>query len=430
MDVPLAIGVMLWAALMGCAAVTAAIDTALSRLRVKELLETNETLAPRIQLWFRKAREMRAAVFLWHAVFLMATTALSVLVVRAVWRSHPHGVLEFVECAALFVGIIIIELVARFIGARSAPAVAMRFIGVLSWVAALGLPLSWLFMKTAEGIVRLLRLYSPDTHPFASIEEERAATLAEMGGAKGALNAEERAMIRSIFDFGETIVREIMSPRTQITCLSYDITIAAAIQRALETGHSRFPVYKGDVDHIVGIFYLRDILPYWRHELTETLPLLVDVIRQPFFVPETKRVNELLREFRTSRTQIAIVVDEYGGTSGLITIEDLLEEIVGEIHGEHSSESQRPYEQPDRDTFIIDARTPVYDANVLLGIAIPEDSHYDTLGGYAMYKLGRLPREGDTFAEGALEVTVVSVQDRRVRRVKIRKLPVEKEEKG
>ena len=417
---PLLVDVLIWLVLVVCTALIAAVDTALSRLRVKELVDSDEALAPNIHLWFRKGTAIRTAVFLWHAVFLMATTSITVLSARTLWAHHERGgQLVFVQSAALFAGIISAELIARLIGARCAPQVALRFMRVLNWVAVFALPLSLLFMKTAETVVRLIGFPRQGPHPFAAEEAERAAALSDMGDRNKALQADERAMIRSIFAFGETVVREIMTPRTQITALSYDITLAAAVTHALETGHSRFPVYKGDVDHIVGIFYLRDILPYWQHELTLALPLLIDVVRKPFFVPETKRVNELLNEFRSSRMQIAIVIDEFGGSSGLVTIEDLLEEIVGEIHGEYGVEKHVPYEQVSDHTFRLDASLPVFDVNVLLGISIPEDRHYDTLAGYIMYTLGHLPVTGETIQRLGYTITISTMQHRRIMTVNI-----------
>jgi CBS domain containing-hemolysin-like protein len=192
-----------------------------------------------------------------------------------------------------------------------------------------------------------------------------------------------------------------------------------AVSAALDSGHSRLPVFEENSDNIVGIFYVRDVLQYWNVRREEQAPSLTSLLRSAFFVPETKKVNELLEEFRASKVQLAVIVDEYGGTAGIATMEDLLEEIVGEIQDEYDTEQQEEWRQIDQNTFELDAGIPVDDVNDILGVHLPEEEDFDTLGGYIMYKLGHLPSEGETLEEKEFDISILKVTERRIDQVKL-----------
>ncbi|MDT8440412.1 MAG: hemolysin family protein [Desulfuromonadales bacterium] len=232
---------------------------------------------------------------------------------------------------------------------------------------------------------------------------------------EGILNEAEGDMLQSIFEFGDTIVREVMVPRIDMVCCPIDAGARDVLDLILTSGHSRIPVYQGSTDRIVGIVYAKDLLRYWGEDLNR-LPLDA-VMRQPQFIPETKRIEELLIEFRTRRVHIAIVVDEYGGTSGLITIEDLLEEIVGDIQDEYDLEED--WIQPQEDgTLLVDARTNVEDLEECFDIEITKEK-FDTVGGYLFHLLGHVPKAGETVQAGELTLQVVESDERKVRKVSV-----------
>lgn len=242
------------------------------------------------------------------------------------------------------------------------------------------------------------------------VTEEEFHELMEASEEEGLINEEESEMIRAIFELGETVVREIMVPRIDMACISADVTIDELIETIIACGHSRIPVFDGTVDNITGILYAKDLLKYWRGGTPDVD--IRKIARQPFFIPETKNLEELLQEFKRRRVHIAIVIDEYGGTSGLITIEDLLEQIVGDIQDEYDSEEDLIHMQTDGSA-IVDARLPIEEFEQLFAIEVERDK-FDTVGGLIIYLLGRIPRTGDEVVSSGIRLTVLTAGERRI----------------
>ena len=232
---------------------------------------------------------------------------------------------------------------------------------------------------------------------------------------EGILNESEGDMLQSIFDFGDTIVREVMVPRTDMVCCSSAATLSDFLDLIVRSGHSRVPIFEGSMDQIVGLVYAKDLLRNWGAN-DETLTL-IEVMRTPYFIPETKRIEDLLVYFRTRRVHMAIVVDEYGGTSGLITIEDLLEEIVGDIQDEYDLEI--PWVQPQEDgTLLVDAKAKVEDLEEYYDIEIPREK-FDTVGGYLFHLLGNVPKTGEKVTDNGLVLVVEESDERKVVKVRV-----------
>jgi len=242
------------------------------------------------------------------------------------------------------------------------------------------------------------------------VTEEEFHELMEASEEEGLINEEESEMIRAIFELGETVVREIMVPRTDMACISADVTINELIETIIACGHSRIPVFDGTVDNITGILYAKDLLKYWREEIPDVD--IRKITRQPFFIPETKNLEELLQEFKRRRVHIAIVIDEYGGTSGLITIEDLLEQIVGDIQDEYDSEEDLIQMQADGSA-IVDARLSIEEFEQLFEIEVDRDK-FDTVGGLIIHMLGRIPRTDDQVVSSGIRLTVLTAGERRI----------------
>ena len=241
----------------------------------------------------------------------------------------------------------------------------------------------------------------------------------EASEEEGLINEDESDMIRAIFSLGETVVREVMVPRTEMACISVDVTAVELIATIIDCGHSRIPVYEGTVDNITGILYAKDLLRYWGED-SPGLDIK-KIARPPFYIPETKKLEELLQEFKKRRVHIAIVIDEYGGTSGLITIEDLLEQIVGDIQDEHDTEEELIQLQPDGTT-VVDARMPIEEFEQFFEIEVERDK-FDTVGGLIFYLLGRVPRTGDEVACNGIRLTVLSAGERRIGKLRAEKVP-------
>jgi CBS domain containing-hemolysin-like protein len=227
-------------------------------------------------------------------------------------------------------------------------------------------------------------------------------------------------MMRGILAMSEQSVREVMSPRTDIAAVSTDGSIGDVMKLINETGFSRIPLYAESIDHVVGVVYAKDLLAYLRSG--ELAPSLRAIARPPYFVPETKRVDELLSEMRRDQVHMAIAVDEYGGTAGLVTVEDLIEEIVGEIADEYDTE-EREVERVAEDEFVVDARVSIDELNELFGATIASED-FDTVGGLVLSLLGRLASPGDEVVdeEHGLSFRVLSILGRRIKAVRVARL--------
>lgn len=242
--------------------------------------------------------------------------------------------------------------------------------------------------------------------------------LIEEGTAEGVLDAGQEEMLLSILSFRHTMVREVMVPRTEMVCVEVGQPLDALVSRMVEEGHSRVPVYEDDVEHMVGFVTARDALRYW--EAPEPLPPLREVMRPAYFVPGTMNLGVLLAEFRRRRIHIAIVVDEYGGISGLVTLEDVLEEIVGEIQDEYDEEPTEIRSQGDE--LRVDARTEIERLEEHLGVELASNGAFETAGGLVFQVLGRIPKPGESFRYRGLEITVEDADKRRVKELRIRKI--------
>jgi len=221
-------------------------------------------------------------------------------------------------------------------------------------------------------------------------------------------------MIQSIFDFSDTLVREVMVPRIDVAGVTLETPMLQALEVILKAGHSRIPVYRDSIDNIQGILYAKDLLKYLRDGRTDTP--LARIVRPAYFIPESKKVDELLQELQQRRVHMAVVVDEYGGTAGLVTIEDLLEEIVGEIQDEYDSE-EPTFEAVNSHEYLFDARVPIDEVNKLLDVELPSEGG-DTLGGFIYSQLGKVPAPGDRIEFANVAIEVLSVAGRRIKQVR------------
>jgi CBS domain containing-hemolysin-like protein len=247
---------------------------------------------------------------------------------------------------------------------------------------------------------------------------EAAHAYLEAGAEQGLIEREERKLLQSIVDFGGTLVREVMTPRPDIVAIPEYATIGDLRTLFREQEYSRFPVYRENLDNIVGVVFVKDLIRLQGEDVPDAAPL-GRLLRPATFVPETKRVPELLKEFQRRQVQIAIVVDEYGGTAGFVTIEDLLEEIVGEIRDEYDVESEPIVEQGDG-TFVFSAKVSIDEFRERVGVDIEGDG-FETVGGYVLTRVGRVPTIGETFEVDGLIVEVLEAERRRIHKVRVRK---------
>jgi magnesium and cobalt transporter len=259
----------------------------------------------------------------------------------------------------------------------------------------------------------LLRFLHPKKSPSPDIEKE-IQQLIDAGEQKGLISEDEGEMLQSIFSFGDTVVREIMVPRTDAVTVSVEATIHGLLQLAIKEGHSRIPVYAESIDNIIGILHVKDLLRYWGQDQLD----LRTVVRTPYFVPETKKISQLLKELRAMKSHMAIVIDEYGGVAGLVTIEDIIEEIIGEIHDEYDAEEALMVSTMEGD-ILVDARLDIEKLAEHLCMEVPE-GNFESVGGFIISLLGRVPQASEKVTYGQLEMIIESADDRKISKVRIR----------
>jgi putative hemolysin len=254
------------------------------------------------------------------------------------------------------------------------------------------------------------------------ITEEDLITLINVGKDEGVIEEEEKKMIRNIFEFGDTMVKEVMVPRVDMACIPSEAKLNSILRLIKKMGHSRIPVYKETIDNIIGILYTKDLLVVYEqwYKSKEKFDLK-KIIRRAYFVPENKKIDDLLDVFQRDKIQIAIAIDEYGGTAGLVTMEDVVEEIVGEIIDEYDKETKL-YEIIDNNTVIADGIISIDKINELLNIEISEND-FETLGGFIYDLMGRVPNKNETIEYKNIQITIEQVVKNRIIRVIIKKFP-------
>jgi len=236
------------------------------------------------------------------------------------------------------------------------------------------------------------------------------------------IDQEEHEMIHGIFELKQAVVREVMIPRTDIKCVSTKAKIEDVIDLIISEGHSRIPVFEGKIDNVVGVVYAKDLLKFWGKDDEEIPP--ERVMRQPYFIPETKRLEELLKEFKTKRIHMAIVVDEYGGLSGLVTIEDLIEEVFGEIEDEYDRRAEGRIIPLEDGSISVDAKLEIEELERYFDVEIQKEN-FETVGGFIFHLLGRVPEAGEKLTFAGLIMSIEAADGRRIGRVRISRSLIE-----
>jgi CBS domain containing-hemolysin-like protein len=268
-------------------------------------------------------------------------------------------------------------------------------------------------MKSLKKILRDLLIKGGMLH--AKLSEDELKQVIEAGSLSGAIDKTEHELIKSVLQFSDITAKEIMVPRPDIVALNISIPKDTLIKKVIEEGYSRLPVYEGTIDHIIGVVYSKDLLSLLEHR---TLIVLQDIIRPPYFVPESKKISLLLREFQQKKIHIGIVVDEFGGTEGIVTMEDIIEEIVGDILDEYD-EVRKSVEQVSDGSIIVDAAVSIAEFNAQFRVKIPEAPDYETLAGYLQTVTNRLPDVNEEIRTGDFAFMILTKSARRIRQVKV-----------
>jgi magnesium and cobalt exporter, CNNM family len=399
---------VLVAALLAAAEVSI---TRMSRFRAYHLQEEAKRGSRAVvRIVENPARYLNVVLLLLLLVQLGGTTLASVVAAR-----HLHRVGEVVATAGMtLVLFVFAEVSPKTFAVQHTDRVALRVAPVVVAITRAIGPL-------AKGLIGLANVIMPGKGlpqgPFVTEEEIKA--MAEAASEDKSIEEGEKELIHSIFEFGDTVVREVMVPRVDMIAAPISSGLRAVLDLMLKHGYSRIPVYRDTVDEIEGVVYAKDVLRHL-HAGKETVPL-DKIMREPYFVPDSKKVSDLLREMQQRRVHIAIVVEEYGSTAGLVTIEDLLEEIVGEIADEYDREEPQ-MEPVDDHTYRVNGRLSIDDVNDLLDVELPHDE-WDTVAGLMYGLLGSVPTQGEQVAFDNLTFTAEKVQGRRISKVLIARRP-------
>ena len=316
------------------------------------------------------------------------------------------------------------ELAPKRIAMQAPEKVSFKVVGILLGFKKITKPFVKILSLSTNGLVRLLG-YDPNASE-EPVTEEEIRMMVDVGGEKGVIEDSQKEMINNIFEFDDLDAGDIMTHRTDMTAAEISDPLSEIVSLSMDNGYSRIPVYDDDPDNIVGIAYVKDLLKYIGTDLPDDVTLR-DIIREPVFVPESMPCGDLFKQMTDKHTQMAIVVDEFGGTAGIVTLEDVLESIVGNIQDEYDDEEEE-ISKIDDTTFTVDGVTYIDELDEVFHVSLPEGD-YDTVGGFIISRLGYLPQDGEmnVVEYKNLRFTVLNVEDRRIGKVKIEILPVEEE---
>ncbi len=336
-------------------------------------------------------------------------------------RSLIEGVSTVIITLILsYFSLVLGELVPKKIAMQRAEEISFKVVGILNGVATVFSPFIRFLSASTNLVVRLFG-FDPNASEEAVTEEE-ILMMVDAGEEKGVIEGSAKDMIANVFDFNDKTANEVMTHRTDISAVEDTASVQDVVDLSIEMGYSRIPVYEEDLDNVVGIVYVKDLLKYVGTEVGAEIRL-TDIMRPALFVPESKRCSELFAEMTANKTQIAIIVDEYGGTEGLITMEDLVESIVGNIQDEYDNEEEEIQKVSDN-TFTVDGSTSIDEINDLLDIELPEGD-YDTIAGLMVETLGRIPKsdEHPSIEIENITFTAEQMEERRIARIRVVKNP-------
>ncbi|MGE5708281.1 MAG: hemolysin family protein [Bacteroidota bacterium] len=417
-------------ALIGINALLAASEIAIvsvRKSRIRQLVEEGNATAARVLNLIENPSGFLATVqlgvtlsgFMASAVGAISLVAgLRGLLLRVPLLAGSAGAISLflVTTAIAIVSVIFGELIPKRLAIDEAEKISLMAARPIDFLARVAGPIIGFLAWTTNAFLALLG--SKQRVRLPSITEDELRSLVESAADEGVVERSESEMIDDIFDFGDTTVHEIMTPRIDIVSVERGTPLEEAIPKFFSSGHARLPIYEGNLDTIVGVLLSQDALQFW-HEGGDRKEGVEKLARNPLFVPEQKKISELLSELQESKVHMAIVVDEYGGTAGLVTIEDILEEIVGEIRSEHETAPESQIERLGPDQAIVSGRLSIEDLDDLFDLELQKERGVDTIGGMVYAKLGRIPQVGEKVELPGATLEVLELAGKRIRRIRI-----------
>ena len=401
----------------------------LNKFRIKNLVDKNPK-TKKLLFWLKNPHKVLTVIAICNNFVNIAASAIATSI--AITIATKHGMANSVG-VGISVGIMTFlilvfgEITPKNFAKNNYETLALFAITPIKILTKILMPVA----KTLLFITKIIiRMFGGQIEKEPSIlTGEEIKSLISVGEEEGAIEEEEKEMINSIFEFGDTIVREVMVPRTDIQSIDANENISEVIKTIVETHHSRIPIYEENIDNIIGILYVKDLVSRWEAYKQGENIVLKDLIRTPYFVPETNKAKDLFAQFKKKKNHMAIVVDEYGGTAGLVTIEDVIEEILGEIEDEYDREDDQ-FQPLGNGITLIDGRTNIDTVNEELDIQIPQGDDYDSIAGFIVNILGRVPKTSEIVNYKNLKIVIAEADPRHISKIKIARLEPKKENKN
>jgi len=355
----------------------------------------------------------------WVGEPLLADMLIAPLISMGIVSEQTIHAISFVISFAIltFLQITLGELGPRYLAIQHPEATSLLVSLPLQIFYRLFKPFIWILTGASNFMLKLVGINPVKTGELVHSAEELELIVTE-GARSGGLNKTEQELITSIFEFSNTTAKEIMVPRTDVVAINYDISRDKLIQIVTEEGYSRMPVYRDSIDNVVGLIYTKDLISLLEHR---DLIVLQDIIRPSYFVPGAMKISKLMKDLQDRKMHMAVVVDEFGGTEGIVTMEDILEEIVGEIHDEYD-EVLKDVEQSTDGSALVNAKMDIKDFNEKFQTEVPDASEYETIGGFLAKHTGHIPEQNEEIRFENLHFTIVKKSQRRLRQVKIKKI--------
>ena len=391
----------------------------ISKIELAKLKEERSSSAKKIVRLLNDQRKLLITILTGNTlVNIGSAITATILTVRLIQQYHLS------ETWSIFFEVVVVTFLILIFGEITPKVVAVKRPVVFARKIVFWVDLAYLaFYPVSASLERFTLFFSKVFHLEKNehfLSEDELKALIELGEEKGTIQEEEKEMIDSIFEFGETTVREIMVPRIDMVCVEVTTPIEELIGLIQKEGHSRIPIYEERIDNIVGVIHAKDLIPFLAN--SQKITNLRKLARPAYFIPESKKIDDLLREFQQEKTHMAIVVDEYGGTAGLVTLEDVIEEIVGEIQDEYDQE-QPLFKKISENIWLVDAKIDIPEFNETFPEPLPEDEDYESLGGFIFDITGNVPEENEIIQWGNYKFQIEKLEGQRIAEVKVIYLP-------
>ena len=397
--------------LVGLSAIFSASETALtslSKIRLRNMMEENIKNADKIYALVENPSKLLSTILIGNNLVNISASSIATALAIDFFSEGGVGIATGIMTIVI---LIFGEITPKTLASQNAEKISLKVVRFISLLVYIGTPVVAVFNVVTNFIIRILGGNPAKQTPL--ITEAELKTMVNVSHEEGVLEVDEREMINNVFDFGDAKAKDVMTPRTDMVSISTEDTYEEIVEAFREERYSRLPVYQDNIDNIVGILHLKDMAFISKADFD-----LETLMREPFFTYEFKGISELFSEMKANNISIAIVLDEYGGTSGLLTVQDLVEEIVGDISDEYDDDEEDEIQVVKEDEYIIDGSTKLEDVNEMIGTKL-ESEDFDTIGGYVVGLLGRFPEVGETVEQDNMKVVIEEVDKNRIEKLRI-----------